>query len=447
MNIIGSMISSLVVALKQVFHHVGTLKSHRPLRVAQDLPISSKVEPYAAIIGAGRSSFGEQWYKDPEKLVMEAGIRAMESVDSGLRRRDIQACYLGSFLYQATNKLSLLPGHMARELGINIPMNTTEAACGSGGSAFYNGCIAIKSGKYDVVLVGGFEKMTDRSGKIIDDLMFAADPHEFDAGFTFSGLYAAMMARYIHDYGERDNRCVEALAQVACKNHHHAIGNEYAQFRREITVEDVLKSQPIADPIRLLHCSPVSDGAAAVILARPDLAKKYTDTPTYVIGSQQATDDVSLFTRASLTGIKATRLAVGIALKETGLSIEDIQIAEAHDCFTIEEAMFLEDSGFYEMGKAWQGIYESYESSKGSKHIPYVKDGASIIVNPGGGLKADGHPVGATGVRQIVECFKQLRNEAGNHQVEVDGDLNLALCHNIGGTGGIAVVHILARDI
>ncbi len=412
-----------------------------------DAPFGWKVKPYAAIIGAGRTAFGEQWYKDPEKLLMEAGIGAVESVDSGLRRRDIQACYFGSFLYQATNKLGLVPGYMARELGINIPMNTTEAACGSGGSAFYNACIAIKSGVYDVVLVGGFEKMTDRSSKIIDDLMFAADPHEFDAGFTFSGLYAAMMARYIYDYGRGDRRCLEALAQIACKNHHHAVNNEYAQFRREIRVQDVLKSAPIADPIRLLHCSPISDGAAAVILTKPELAKRFTDTPIYVIGSQQATDDVSLCTRESLTGIKATRLAVGKALKETKLSMENLQIAEVHDCFTIEEAVFLEDSGFYEKGKAWESIYESYESFKGSKHVPYVKDGGGLIVNPGGGLKADGHPVGATGVRQIYECFKQLRKEAGKHQVEVDGDLNLALCDNIGGTGGIATVHILARDI
>ncbi|NWG09058.1 MAG: hypothetical protein HXX80_01880, partial [Nitrososphaerales archaeon] len=133
------------------------------------------------------------------------------------------------------------------------------------------------------------------------------------------------------------------------------------------------------------------------------------------------------------------------ALIEADLSIENLQIAEVHDCFTIEEAMFLEDSGFYEKGKAWKGIYESYKS--GSKHIPYIKDGGELIVNSGGGLKADGHPVGATGVRQIYESFKQLRKEAGKHQVEVDGDLNLALCHNIGGTGGIATVHILARDI
>jgi len=410
-------------------------------------PAGWKVKPQAAIIGAGRTAFGEQWYKDPEKLLMEAGIGAAESVDLGLRRRDIQACYFGSFLYQAVNKLGLVPGYMARELGINIPMNTTEAACASGGSAFYNACIAIKSGMYDVVLVGGFEKMTDRPSKIIDDLMFAADPHEFDAGFTFSGLYAAMMAKYIHDYGRGDRRCIEALAQIACKNHHHAVDNEYAQYRREYTVEDVLKSPLIADPIRLLHCSPISDGAAAVILTKPELAKKYTDTPIYVIGSQQATDDVSLCTRESLTGIKAARLAVGKALKETGLSMENLHIVEVHDCFTIEEAMFLEDSGFYERGKAWEGIYESYESFKGSKHIPYVKDGEELIVNPGGGLKADGHPVGATGVRQIHECFKQLRREAGKHQVEVDRDLNLALCHNIGGTGGIADVHILARDI
>jgi len=404
-------------------------------------------KPLAAIIGGGRTEFGEQWYKDPEKLLMEAGIRAVDSVSQGLRRRDIQACFFGSFLYQATNKLGLIPGYMARELGINIPMNTTEAACASGGSAFYNACISIRSGIYDVVLVGGFEKMTDRFSKIVDDLMFAADPHEFDAGFTFPGLYAAMMARYIYDHGRGDERCVEALAQVACKNHHHAVNNEYAQFRREITVRDVLKSALIADPVRLLHCSPVSDGAAAVILTKPELAKKYTDTPIYVIGSQQATDDVSLSTRESLTEIKATKIAIDKVLKETDLSIENLQIAEVHDCFTIEEAIFLEDSGFYAKGAAWRGIYESYESFKGSKHIPYAKTSGELIVNPGGGLKADGHPVGATGVRQVYECFEQLRMEAGKHQVEVDGNLNLALCHNIGGTGGIATVHVLARDV
>ncbi|MCP8308973.1 MAG: thiolase domain-containing protein [archaeon] len=412
-----------------------------------NIPTGWKAKPHAAIIGAGRTKFGEQWYKDPEKLLMEAGIGAVESVDHGLKRKDIQACYFGSFIYQATNKLALVPGYMSRELGINIPMNTTEAACASGGSAFFNACIAIKSGMYDVVLVGGFEKMTDHSSKILDDLMLAADPHEFDAGFTFPGLYAAMMTRYIHDYGYEDRRCIEALAQIACKNHHHAVNNEYAQFRREFKVEDVLKSPLVADPIRLLHCSPISDGAAAVILTKPELAKNYTDTPIYVIGSQQTTDDVSLFTRESLTGIKATRLAVSKALIEADLSIENIQIAEVHDCFTIEEAIFLEDSGFYERGKAWKGIYESYESFKNSKHIPYIKDGGELIVNSGGGLKADGHPVGATGVRQIYECFKQLRKEAGKHQVEIDGDLNLALCHNVGGTGGIATVHILARDI
>ncbi|MCP8305431.1 MAG: thiolase domain-containing protein, partial [archaeon] len=299
-------------------------------------PNCRKVKPQAAIIGAGRTTFGEHWYKDPEKLMMEAGVDAMESVDFGLGRRDIQACYFGSFLYQTTNKLALVSGYMARELGINIPMNTTEAACASGGSALYNACTAIKSGMYDLILVGGFEKMTDRSSKIIDDLMFASDPYEFDAGFTFPSLYATMMAKYIHEYGRRDQRCIEALAQVACKNHHHAVNNKYAQFRREITVEDVLKSPLIADPIRLLHCSPISDGAVAVILTKPELAKKYTDTPIYVIGSQQVTDDVSLYTRESITGIKATRLAVGKALKETGISIEDFQIAEVHDCFTIE---------------------------------------------------------------------------------------------------------------
>ena len=404
-------------------------------------------KPIAAIVGAGRTKFGELWYSDPEKLLFDAGIQCMESVDRGLSRTDIQACFFGSFLYQVTNMLGLIPGYMARELGLNIPISMTEAACASGGSALYNACVAIRSGRYDIVLVGGFEKMTDRIVKIADDLMFAADPHEFDAGYTFSGLYATMMTRYIHDHGGGDPRCEDALAMVACKNHHHAIGNEYAQFRREYSVDDVKKSTLVADPVRLLHCSPISDGAAALIVTSPEAAKKMTDSPVYILGSQQATTDISLFTRESLTSIKTTRLAVKAALEEAGLAMRDVDLAEVHDCFTIEEIMFLEDSGFYPQGEGWKGVYESYSEHKSSKHVPYVNHGAEIIVNPGGGLKADGHPVGATGIRQVHECFKQLRGEAKKTQVSMDRGAEVALCHNIGGTGGIATVHVLSRGL
>jgi acetyl-CoA C-acetyltransferase len=401
-----------------------------------------ELKPLAAIVGAGRTKFGELWYNNPEKLLTEAGIRAVGSVEHGLRRKEIQACYFGSFLYQVTNKLALIQGYMARELGMNIPMSTTEAACGSGGSALYNACLGIRSGEYDIALVGGFEKMTDRTYKIIDDLMFAGDPHEFDAGYTFAGLYASMMARYIHDYGDGSSgRCREALALIACKNHHHAVGNEYAQFRREFSVDDVFNSALVADPIRMLHCSPVSDGAVALVVASPAVAKKYTDTPIYIVGSQQATDDVSISSRASLTGIKATRLAMEKVLQETGMTMGDIPLAEVHDCFTIEENLFLEDSGFCKRGEGWKVVYDSCKSFEGSKHVPYVNGGREMVVNAGGGLKADGHPVGATGVRQVYECFKQLRGEAGGNQV--DKAVDVALCHNIGGTGGIATVHIL----
>jgi len=403
-------------------------------------------KPIAAIVGAGRTNFGEHWYDNPEKLLFEAGLRCVESVDHGLSRRDIQACFFGSFLYQVTNKLGLVAGYMSRELGLDIPISMTEAACASGGSALYNACMGVRSGAYDIILVGGFEKMSDRYDKITDDLMFAADPREFDAGFTFSGLYATMMSRYIHDYGGKDSHCYDALAQISCKNHHHAIENENAQFRREFTVEDVKQSSLVADPIRLLHCSPISDGAAALIVTSPETAKKLTDTPIYIIASQQSTADVSLYTRDSLTSVRATRSCTKAALSEAGLKINDLHIAEVHDCFTIEELMFLEDVGFYAKGKGWKGVFESYESFKGSKHIPYVDGRKELLVNAGGGLKADGHPVGATGIRQVYECFNQLRGEAGGHQAEPDGALELALCHNIGGTGGIATVHILMRD-
>lgn len=406
-----------------------------------------RLKPLAAIVGVGRTEFGEHWYENPEKLMVRAGLEAIGSVEKGLRRSSIQSCYFGSFLYQVTNQLGLLPGYMSRELGINVPMSTTEAACGSGGAALYNACIGVRSGQHDLVLVGGFEKMSDASAHVLDDLMLAADPHEFDAGYTFSGLYAAIMTRYLYQYGHGDRRCSEALAQVACKNHHHALNNPYAQFRREITVDQVMSSPLIADPIRLLHCSPISDGAVALILTSRELAKSYTDTPVYVVASQQATDDVSLSNRESVTSIRATALATRAAAEEAAVTIESLRLAEVHDCFTIEELLFLEDSGLYKRGEAWRGMYQSYESFKGSRHIPYEGPTGELIVNPGGGLKADGHPVGATGVRQAYECFKQLRGEAGSNQVSVDGDLNAAICHNVGGTGGICTVHILARDL
>ena len=406
----------------------------------------SNSKPIAAIVGAGRTKFGELWYQNPEKLLFDAGLKCIESVDRGLSRNDLQACFFGSFLYQATNKLGLIPGYMSRELGLNIPISMTEAACASGGSALYNACIAVSSGVMDTVLVGGFEKMTDRTGKIADDLMFAADPHEFDAGFIFPGLYATMMVRYLYDYGSDREKCMDSMAMVSCKNHHHAMGNKYAHFRREFTVDAVNNSSLVASPIRLLHCSPVSDGAAALIVTSPEKARELTDTPVYIVASQQATDHVSLYTRESLTSIKTTKLALGAALSQAGLTMSDIPLAEVHDCFTIEEILFLEDSGYYKTGEAWKGVYESYESYKGSKHIPYVNGGHELIVNPGGGLKADGHPVGATGVRQAYESFKQLRGEAGDCQVDVDGPIETALCHNIGGTGGICTAHILRRD-
>ncbi len=402
-------------------------------------------KPIAAVVGAGRTKFGELWYDNPEKLLVEAGLECVESVDKGIGRKDIQACFFGSFLYQHTNKRGLIPGYMAQELGLNIPISMTEAACASGGAAVFNAVLAIQSGKFDIVLAGGFEKMSDRVDKIMDNLMFAADPHEFDAGFTFPGLYAVMMSRYLYDYGKGDERCLDAMAIVASKNHHHAMGNPYAQFRREFTVEAVKRSALVADPVRLLHCSPVSDGAASVIITSPEKAKEMTDTPVYIYASQEATDSVALSTRVNLTGVKATRLAMGAALKQAGMEISEIPIAEVHDCFTIEEIMYMEDSGFYKTGEAWKGIFDSYKDYEGLRHIPYVSGDAEVIVNPGGGLKADGHPVGATGVRQVFEVYRQLRGEAGDCQVESDGDLDVALCHNVGGTGGICTVHIFGR--
>ena len=401
--------------------------------------------PIAAIVGYGRTSFGEHWDKNFEDLLVEAGIRTLDSVDKGLDRDQIEACCFSSSLPQAISKTGLMEGYMSRELGLNIPMTMVGGGSASGSSALYEACRFVKTGK-DIVLVGGIEKMSDRVKKIQDDLMFDADRYEFYTGFTPQCLAATMMARYIYEYGRSNwDGCREAFARIASKNHHHAVHNVYAQFRRDVPVERVLSSDLVADPLRALECSPISDGAAALILVNPEIAKRFTDTPIYIVASQKVTDNIDLGSRRYMSGIPSTEIAVREALKEAEMDIKDIHLAEVHDSYTPYELFFLEDSGFVGRGEAWKMI--DGIDLKAGKHIPYINgDGCELVVNAGGGLKADGDPLGATGVRQICEIVSQLRGEAGDNQVD-RGDLNVGLAHNLGGTGGICNVHILVRDL
>jgi len=288
---------------------------------------------------------------------------------------------------------------------------------------------SILSGHHDVVLVGGAEKMTDLMTDGVTSCLMGAADQEWEAyyGVTFPSLYAMITRRHMFEFGTTR----EQLAKVAVKNHHNGSLNPIAQFKKEITIKDVLNSPMVADPLTLFDCSPITDGAATLILCKAELAKKYTDDPVYVIGSGQASDTLALHDRRSLTTLDATVKAAKEAYKQTGITAKDIDLAEVHDCFTIAEIVAIEDLGFCKKGEGGKLLDERT-----------TEIGGRIPVNTSGGLKAVGHPVGATGIKQAVEVVLQLRGKAGKRQVK---DAKIGLTHNVGGSGATAVVHIFSR--
>jgi acetyl-CoA C-acetyltransferase len=309
-----------------------------------------------------------------------------------------------------------------------IPAARVESACASGGVAFRSGYIEVASGISDIVLVGGVEKMTDVSGDGATYALATAADQEYEGyhGVTFPGLYA-MMA---NDHMRRFGTTREQIAHVAVKNHKHGAMNPRAQYPYEITVEMVLKSVLVADPLRILDCSPITDGAAAAILCPLDMAKKFTKKLVVrIAGSGSSTDTIALHDREDFTEFAATKRASEKAYKMAGVGPSDISVAEVHDCFTIAEICVIEALGFVKRG----------EGGKAAESGLTVL-GGRIPVNTSGGLKSKGHPVGATGVAQIVEITEQLRGESGKRQVK---GAKRGLTQNMGGTGGSTVVHIL----
>jgi acetyl-CoA C-acetyltransferase len=288
----------------------------------------------------------------------------------------------------------------------------------------------VASGMSDIVLVGGVEKMTDVGGGDATFALSTAADQEYECyqGVTFPGLYAMMANRHMHQYGTTR----EQLAEVAVKNHHNGSMNPRAQYPFKITVEKVLSSVKIADPLRILDCSPITDGAAAVILCPLEMAKKLSRKPlVQIIGSGQATDTIALHSREDLTWLGATARASEMAYQMAGVGPGDLDVVEVHDCFTIAEICVIEALGLVEKGQGGPAAESGLTALDGK-----------IPVNTSGGLKSKGHPVGATGVAQIVELSEQLRGEAGDRQVR---DAGIALAQNMGGTGGSTAVHILKR--
>jgi acetyl-CoA C-acetyltransferase len=362
-------------------------------------------------------------------LVWEAGVKAIEG--AGISGKEIEYLVVGNMsggMFVGQEHIGAL---VAEFLGLNpIPSLRVEAACASGGIAFSQGYMAVASGLYDMVAVGGVEKMTDVEPEQATSVLSGAMDFEWEAyfGATFPGLYALMATRYLHDFNVKR----EVLAKVAVKNHYHGSLNPLAHFRNRITEEEALTAPMVAYPLRKYDCSPISDGAAAAILAPLEVARKYTDTPIVVKACVPASDTLSLLKRRDLCTLDATVNASRRAFKLSGLEQKDVDVMEVHDCFTIAELLAIEDMGFCRKGEA-ERLYDDGQT--------YV--GGSLPVNTDGGLKAAGHPVGATGVKQIAELVKQLRGEAeGGRQVS---GAEVALAHNVGGSGATAVVTILSR--
>ncbi len=381
-----------------------------------------------AIIGVGITKFGEHWDKGLRDLTLEAGIKALK--DAGIRGEKIDAGYVGNMAGGSFAGQEHIGALLADQMGLNpIPMTRVEAACASGGVALRQGYLAVASGVHDIVVVGGVEKMTDLNTNQVTQILGGAGDQEWElfAGGTFPGLYALMMRRYMYEFKATE----EDFAWVAVKNHKHATKVPYAQFPREITIETVMNSKYIAKPIKIFDSSPITDGAAAVVLAPMDIAESYTKKPVEIVASAQASDTLALHDRESLTEIKAARIAGEKAYRQAGITPNHIQVAEVHDCFTIAEVLAIEALGFFPKGQGYKAAKEGWTTH-----------GGKVVVNTSGGLKAAGHPVGATGVKQAVEITLQLRGDAGERQVK---DAEYGLTHNVGGSGATAVVHIMKR--
>ncbi len=386
-----------------------------------------------AIIGYGQTKFGELWERSFRSLIVEAGVKAVEA--AGIDGKDIDEMYVGNMsagLFVGQEHIASL---IAEHAGLNpIPSTRVEAACASGSLALRQAVLNVASGASDVVLVGGVEKMTD----VVDatSAISSASDQEWEAlfGATFPSLYAMMAQRYMYEYG----LTLEELSMWSVIMHENGSKNKYAQFPFKVTLEQVLNSSPVAEPLRLLHCSPVSDGAAALIVCEAEKAKEFVneDDIIYIKASAQASDTIALHSRESITSLKAARVASEKAYKMANIEPKDVDVAEVHDCFAINGLILMEELGFCKKGEAGKAVYD------GKIAIDY--DGFPAI-NPSGGLKAAGHALGATGIRQVGEIYWQLKQdkEVKDRQVEIKNGYGITV--NVGGTGGTVCVHILSN--
>ena len=380
------------------------------------------------IVSAAQTKFGKLDGISLREMFAEAVDKA--TMDSGIPKSEIQAAFIGTFIPE----MLVHQGHTAPLLvdyaGMKgLPATRHEAACASGATALRAGIMAIESGLYDTVLVAGAEKMTSVSTNRATEALAAAADDEFESsvGLTFPGVFGISAVAHMDAYGTTE----EDMALVAVKAHKNASTNPYAQFQKEISLEKALTPRYIAWPLKLFDCSPISDGAAAVVLTSNEKAKEYTDLPVKIIGTGQASASMNLCDRDNLTSFEASVRAGKVAYDMAGLTPKDMDFAIVHDCFTIAEIIASEDIGIFKPGEAAKAVREGVTALDGD-----------FPINPMGGLKAVGHPVGATGVKQIVVSYKELIGEAGPNQVPKH---DTAIVHNFGGTGATCVISILRR--
>ncbi len=375
------------------------------------------------VLGAGSTKYG----KLDDSIVdiaLQASVSAIES--AGIEPKEIQAGYISNVFGVADKQVHLGPVVMSN-LGISEkPSLSIESACGSGSVSFREAFANVAAGFYDAVLVTGVEKVTHTGTEWTTTYFsYCSDFfYEGQAGVSFPGLFASMARAYLHEF----NATEEDLARVAVKNHDNGLLNPKAHLRKKITIDDVMNSAVVASPLKLYDCCPFSDGASAVILCSQNFAKEHGGDYIDVIGSGRGGSPAALQGRDHLTTIPSTRLATESAYKMAGITAKDVDFAEVHDCFTIAEVVDTEDLGFFEKGKGIEAVREDQTKLNGQ-----------ISINPSGGLKSKGHPIGATGVGQVVEVYDQLTGNADERTVK---NAKIGLTHNFGATGASCAVHI-----
>ncbi len=379
------------------------------------------------IIGAGETKFGELWDRSLRELATEAGLRAIES--AGIYSRDVQIIYGSNTLGGAMSAQNDIGGLISDFSGMadsNIPAIGVDASTASGGAAVREAYLAIKSGEYDVAVVGGVEKLTDIYGSESLDLTSTLLDGEWEAFFGATpAAIAAMVARkYMNDYSVDK----ETLAALSVNDHLNASKNPDAHYKNKLTIEAAVSSTPVAEPLNLMDCSPMSDGGAALVLASEEYAKKNSIDGLKIVASSIAQDYLALHNRPDICRFDSTVVAARKALEKSGIKHDDISFAEIHDSFSIYGLLALEDLGFAKKGEAKKLVQDD------------IKLGGRIPVNPSGGLKAKGNPYGATGVGQFVEAFTQFRNKAGERQIK---DPKYGLLHSMAMSGSVSVVHVV----